>query len=278
MPVPSRPFGPARTPVAAVGIGTWNVEKDPRSDVVAAIRRAVEIGSTHVDSAEMYGSGAAEEIVGEALKGIRDRAFVASKVLPSNASFQGTIEACERSLKRLGIDRLDLYLLHWPGSHPLADTIRAFETLREQGKIAQWGVSNFDVKMLEKAEAAGGKGKIACNQVLYNLQERTIEHRVLPWCEQRGIAVVAYTPIGGERGFPASPVLEAMAAKRGVAPRQLALAFLLRRPGVFAIPKTSKSARAEENAAAASLELSESEVGEIDRAFPAAAWKGLATL
>jgi diketogulonate reductase-like aldo/keto reductase len=278
MAVPSRPFGPDRVPVAAVGIGTWNLEKDPRAEAVAAIRRAVEIGSTHVDTAEMYGNGLAEEIVGEALQGMRDRAFVATKVLPSNASYKGTIEACERSLRRLRMDRVDLYLLHWPGSHPIAETVRAFETLKAQGKIARWGVSNFDPDELEQAEKAAGKGKIACNQVLYNLQERTIEHAVVPWCEARGIAVVAYTPIGGERGFPTSAPLEALAQKKGLTPRQLALAFLLRRPGVFAIPKTGKAARAEENAKAASVELCAKEVEEIDRAFPAGPWRGLATL
>jgi diketogulonate reductase-like aldo/keto reductase len=264
--------------VPVLGVGTWNVEKDARAEAVAAIRRSVELGASHVDTAEMYGNGRAEELVGEALQGIRERAFVATKVLPSNASFKGTIEACERSLKRLRMDRVDLYLLHWPGSHPIAETVRAFEKLKADGKIARWGVSNFDVDGLEQAEKAAGKGRIACNQVLYNLQERTIEHRVLPWCEERGVAVVAYTPLGGERGFPASDVLERLAGKRGLTPRQLALAFLTRRRSVFAIPKTGRVSHAEENAAAAAATLSEDEVAAIDRAFPAGPWRGLATL
>jgi diketogulonate reductase-like aldo/keto reductase len=278
MAVPLRPFGPSRLAVPAVGIGTWNLEKDGRAAAVAALRKSVDLGASHVDTAEMYGNGRAEEVVGEALRGMRDRAFVASKVLPSNASYRGTIEACERSLRRLGMERLDLYLLHWPGSHPLGETVRAFERLKADGKIGLWGVSNFDVGELERLEAEAGKGAAACNQVLYNLEERTIEHRLLPWCEERGVAVVAYTPLGGERGFPTSPALDVLAARRGITPRQAALAFLLRRKGVFAVPKTGRADHAAENAAAASLELSAPEVAEVDRAFPVGPWKGLATL
>ncbi len=272
----SRPFGVGAPEVPVLGIGTWMMEQDPRSEAVAAIRRAVELGMTHLDTAEMYGSGRVEELVGEAIRGIRGKIFLVSKVLPSNASFQGTVQACERSLRRLGTDALDGYLLHWPSSHPLEETIRGFEKLKTDGKIRSYGVSNFDVEGMEKAVAIAGPGRIACNQVLYHLEERTVEHAVLPWCEERGIAVVAYSPLCAQR-FPESPVLREIAAARHATPRQLALSFLLRRPTVFAIPKTSSLAHLEENARAASIRLLDDEVRAIGAAFPRGPWRGLAT-
>jgi diketogulonate reductase-like aldo/keto reductase len=177
--------------VPVIGIGTWNMERDDPAGAIAAIRRAVDLGMVHIDTAEMYGGGAVETLVGEAIAGVRDQIFLVSKVLPKNASYAGTLRACEASLERLGTDRLDCYLLHWREDLPLAETFRAFETLRTQGKIRAWGVSNFDDDDLTEALAIAGPGKIACNQVLYHLGERTIEHRVIPWCEQHGVAVVA---------------------------------------------------------------------------------------
>jgi diketogulonate reductase-like aldo/keto reductase len=270
-----RRFGDAAVP--AVGMGTWKMEQDPRAEAVTALRRGIELGLTHVDTAEMYGDGRVETIVGEALQGgLREKAFLVSKVLPSNASHAGTLRACERSLKALRTDRLDSYLLHWPGSHPLEETLRAFEDLVRQGKIRSWGVSNFDVPLLEEAFRIVGPGKIRCNQVLYNVEERTIEHAVLPWCAARGIAVVAYSPLCAE-AFPRSPVLERLARARGVSPRAVAMAFLLRDPSVLVIPKSSRIAHLEENAKAGSLDLDAAAVAEIDAAFPRGPWRGLAT-
>ena len=185
-----RPFGPVPREVAVIGQGTWYIDDAHRPTAVAALRRGLDLGMTHIDTAEMYGD--AEIVVGEAIAGRRDELFLVSKVLPGNASRSGTIAACERSLARLRTDRLDCFLLHWPGSHPLEETFAAFERLREQGKILSWGVSNFDVPDLEAAWKVGGEGRIACNQILYNLGERAIEHAVLPWCAAHGVAVVAY--------------------------------------------------------------------------------------
>jgi diketogulonate reductase-like aldo/keto reductase len=270
----SRPFGHPERLVPAIGQGTWNMEGDDRAAAVAALRRGIELGMTHLDTAEMYGSGRVEEIVGEAIRGRRDRVFLVSKVLPSNASFEGTRRACERSLQRLGTDVLDCYLLHWPSSDPLEETFRAFDALQRAGKIRSFGVSNFDVAGME--EAAALSAQVACNQVLYNLDERTIEHDVLPWCSRRGIPIVAYSPIGAQT-FRSSKELDAIAAARGATPRQIALAFLLRQGNVFAIPKASSIAHVEENAAAAAIRLSDDDVRRIDAAFPRGPWRGLAT-
>jgi diketogulonate reductase-like aldo/keto reductase len=269
-----RPFGRPDRLVSALGQGTWNLERDDRASAVAALRRGLELGMTHIDTAEMYGSGRVEEIVGEAVRGLRDRVFLVSKVLPSNASFKGTREACERSLKRLRTDSLDCYLLHWPGSHPLEETFRAFAALLKEGKIRSFGVSNFDVEGME--EAVRLSKDVACNQVLYHLQERTIEHALAPWCERRRIPIVAYSPIGAQ-SFRSSKELDALAAARGATPRQLALAFLIRQQNVLAIPKSSVVAHVEENAAAAELRLSDDEARAVDAAFPRGPWRGLAT-
>ncbi len=197
-----RPFGSTKREVAMIGQGTWNIEQADSGRAIGALRRGLDLGMTHIDTAEMYGSGAAEELVGEAIAGRRDEVFLVSKVLPHNASRNGTIAACERSLKRLRTDRLDCYLLHWRGSHPLADTVAAFERLSADGKILSWGVSNFDVDDLDELGQVAGAGKPACNQVLYHLRERAIEHAVIPWCEANGVAVVAYSPFGHVGGFP----------------------------------------------------------------------------
>ena len=273
-----RQFGPTGGSVPVIGIGTWNMEQDDPSSAIAAIRRAVELGMVHVDTAEMYGSGAVETLVGEAIAGVRDRVFLVSKVLPRHASYAQTLRACEASLERLGTDHLDAYLLHWREDQPLAETFRAFETLREQGKIRAWGVSNFDAGDLEEALRIAGPGKIACNQVLYHLGERTIEHRVIPWCEKHGVAVVAYSPFGSRGGFPNSRALAQVAKRLGATPRQVALAFLTRHPAVFAIPKSSHERHVDELAGADPVALDSDAIAAIEEAFPLARWKGLPTL
>ncbi|PWT76521.1 MAG: oxidoreductase [Proteobacteria bacterium] len=268
----ARPFGAARREVSVIGQGTWYIESGQRSAAIAALRRGLDLGITHIDTAEMYGSGAAEEIVASAIEGRRDQVFLVSKVLPHNASRKGTKQACDRSLARLKTDHLDCYLLHWRGQHPLEDTIVSFEELQEEGKIRSWGVSNFDVSDLEEALAIAGSGRIVCNQVLYHLQERAIEHTVLPWCEKHGVAVVAYSPFGHNQ-FPGSRstggrVLQQLAEMHGATPRQVALRFLVRRAAVFAIPKASRVEHTEENARASGLHLTEAELARIDQAFP----------
>jgi diketogulonate reductase-like aldo/keto reductase len=265
-----RPFGPARREVAVIGQGTWYIDDAHRPTAVAALRRGLDLGMTHLDTAEMYGD--AEIVVGEAIAGRREEVFLVSKVLPSNASRSGTVAACERSLARLRTDRLDCYLLHWPGSHPLEETFAGFERLREQGKILSWGVSNFDVPNLDAALRAGGEGLIACNQVLYHLEERAIEHAVLPWCETNGVAVVAYSPFG-HNSFPGphtsgGRVLGEIAANHGISARQVALRFLVRRSSLFTIPKASSPEHAADNAGAGALRLTEAELDRIDVAFP----------
>src|ERR1700749_4939675 len=237
----SKPFGKSGPDVSVIGQGTWYLDRGDRKKAIAALRRGIEAGMTHIDTAEMYGD--AELVIADAIAGKRDGLFLVSKVLPSNASRHGTIAACERSLKRLQTDYLDCYLLHWRGSYPLADTVAAFEELISAGKIRSWGVSNFDVDDLDELRAVSGKGRIACNQVLYHLQERAIEHAVIPWCEKHGVAVVAYSPFGhNEFPSPRSPggqVLQHIAEAHGATPRQVALAFLARAPGVFPLPQAS---------------------------------------
>jgi diketogulonate reductase-like aldo/keto reductase len=254
-----------------MGQGTWHLESDAPDAAIAALRRGLDLGMTHIDTAELYGSGKVEALVGKAIAGRRDDVFLVSKVMPSNASFEGTVRACERSLRQLGTDRIDCYLLHWPGQYPLKDTFLAFERLIEQGKILSFGVSNFDEDELAEAIQLAGAGRIACNQVLYNLSERGIEHAVLPLCEAQGIAVVGYTPFGTSafppRGAGGQRLME-IATRRGATPRQVALAFLTRRPSLFAIPKSGDVRHTEENAASGALVLDESEVAAIETAFP----------
>jgi diketogulonate reductase-like aldo/keto reductase len=267
-----RDFGWTGVAVPVVGQGTWNFERDDRATAVAALRAGLDAGMTHIDTAEMYGAGAVEELVAEAIAGRRERVFLTSKVLPDNASFKGVLRACEASLRRLGTDHLDLYLLHWRGSRPLDGTIAAFEQLVRDGKIRFYGVSNFDEEELEQAIAGAGPDRIACNQVLYHLGERTIEPGVLSSCVRHGVAVVGYSPFGSgrfpESGSPGGRVLAEIAAAREATPRQVALAFLTREPGTFVIPKAARPEHAAENAAAGDLVLNEAEVRRIDAAFP----------
>jgi diketogulonate reductase-like aldo/keto reductase len=263
-------FGSGGRQVSVIGQGTWYIDRGDRSSAVAALRRGIDLGMTHIDTAEMYGD--AEPVVAEAIAGRRDEIFLVSKVLPSNASRRGTITACERSLARLKTDRLDCYLLHWRGAYPLAETVAAFEQLVSAGKIREWGVSNFDADDLDEMLAVAGRGRIACNQVLYHLQERAIEHAVLPWCGQHGVAVVAYSPFG-HNDFPppdskAGRVLQGIAEAHGASVRQVALAFLTRAPSVFAIPKASTPEHAADNAAAGKLVLGKDEIAALDNAFP----------
>jgi diketogulonate reductase-like aldo/keto reductase len=269
----TRLFGTTRRQVASIGQGTWKIEGAAPADAISALRRGLDLGLTHIDTAEMYGSGASERIIGKAIEGRRDAVFLVSKVLPNHASKNGTLAACEKSLAHLRTDRLDCFLLHWRGGVPLQETIAAFETLVRQGKILAWGVSNFDVQDLAEVAAIAGPGHPACNQVLYHLKERAIEHAVLPWCAKHGSAVVAYTPFGQSPGIfegesrPAK-VLREIAESHGATPRQVALRFLLRHPETFVIPKALGLAHVTENAGAYRLELSDSDISKIDAAFP----------
>lgn len=281
----SKSFGPTGVDVSVIGQGTWDIPEsgDRLTEAKKAIRRGVELGMTHLDTAEMYGSGRVEELLGEAIEGIpRERIFITSKVLPSNARYDATLDACERSLKRMRIGHFDLYLLHWPSSYPLEETMRALETLVEQGKTRFIGVSNFDVDEMLEAASYLRSVPLACNQVLYHLRERRIEHALIPEARTRNVAIVAYTPFG--RGqFPrgeskAGGVLERIAAKHGATPRQVILAFLTREPNVFAIPKASRIAHVEENAGAGDLMLDAADRAAIDAAFPRGSDGPLATL
>jgi diketogulonate reductase-like aldo/keto reductase len=266
----THPFGQTGTNVSVIGQGTWYIDQGDRASAVAALRKGLDLGMTHIDTAEMYGD--AELVVADAIAGRRDEVFLVSKVLPSNASRRGTIQACDRSLKRLKTDRLDCYLLHWRGQDPLEETVAAFEELVDAGKILSWGVSNFDASDLAEMVDAAGEGRIACNQVLYHLNERAIEHSVIPWCEAHGVAVVAYSPFG-HNDFPSAQsaggkILQEIASRHGATPRQVALSFLARWPSVFAIPKASLSSHAAENAGAGKVVLTESDVAALDKVSP----------
>lgn len=267
-----RTFGSTGIDVPVIGQGTWFLERADEAEAVAALEAGIDAGLNHIDTAELYGSGRVERIVARAVRKRREDVFLVSKVLPSHASYESTIAACERSLERLQTDHLDVYLLHWRGSTPLAETFRALEALEKAGKIRAYGVSNFDVDDLEEAVAVAGEDRIACNQVLYHLAERTIEHAVVPWCREHGIAVVAYSPLGSGR-FPGprsngGRVLARVAADRDASPYRVALAFLVQQSGGFAIPKAATVAHVVDNAAAADLELDEAEMQAIDAAFP----------
>ena len=263
-------WGTTGTQVSAIGQGTWYIDHGNHAAAVAALQKGLDLGMTHIDTAEMYDD--AEVVVADAIKGRRDELFLVSKVLPSNASRAGTIKAAERSLARMRTDRMDCYLLHWRGGYALEDTVSAFEQLKKDGKILSWGVSNFDADDLQEIYEVAGKGKIACNQVLYHLKERAIEHSVIPWCEAHGVTVTAYSPFG-HNDFPASTsaggkVLQQIAATHNATPRQVALAFLTRNPAVVTIPKASSAAHAAENAAASGLKLDAVEIAQLDKAFP----------
>jgi diketogulonate reductase-like aldo/keto reductase len=239
--------------------------RETASEEEAALRLGIELGLTLIDTAEMYGNGAAEELVGRAIAGLRDQVFLVSKVLPSHARRRATIAACEASLRRLGVDRIDLYLLHWPGSVPLAETIGAFETLREQGKIAAWGVSNFDTGELQ--EVHGLSPALQTDQILYNLGRRGPEFDLLPWCRENHIPVMAYSPLEQGR-ILGHPGLTAIARRHHATEAQVALAWLLAQPGVIAIPKSGDRQHVRENAGAASLSLTPADFAELDRGFP----------
>lgn len=259
---------PSGITLPALGFGTWNMGEDgaKAKDEIAAIGKALDLGMTVIDTAEMYGNGGAEKITAAALQGRRDEAFLVSKVLPWNASLKGTIQACEDSLKRLGTDHLDLYLLHWRGEHPLEETVAAFERLRREGKIREWGVSNFDVEDMEELFSVEHGRNCAANQVLYNLTRRGIEFDLLPWCQQRNIAVMAYSPIEQGRLLNNADLIH-MAKAYQATPAQVALAFLLEREGVLPIPKSANVHRVEENRAAVELDLTDEDLQRLDTLF-----------
>lgn len=271
----SKPFGPGRVPVPVIGQGTWDIPETGarRDEAIRALRRGIELGMTHIDTAEMYGSGRAEEIVREAIHGVpRESLFITSKVLPSNASYKGVLAACERSLRRLRTGYLDLYLLHWPSSHPLQETMRALETLVEKGNARFIGVSNFDVDEVREAQSYLRAVPLACDQVLYHLRERGPEAHLLPYCAEQEIALVGYTPFGRGR-FPRkeaepSGLLGRIAAAYGKTVRQVILNFLTRERNAFAIPKASRVEHVEENAGACGWHLSDDDAAAIDAAFP----------
>ncbi len=257
---------PCGEPVPVFGLGTWMMgeRKESFADEVAALRLGLDLGATLIDTAEMYAD--AELVVGEAVKGRRDGLFIVSKVLPSNASHAGTVAACERSLKRLGTDRIDLFLLHWRGGVPLAETVEAFEALKAAGKIRHWGVSNFDTDDMEKLSALPAGGNCQSNQVLYNLTRRGIEFDLLPWSRERSMPVMAYSPI--EQGALAgNRALQAVADRHGASLAQIALAWVMREDGVIAIPKAVRPEHVRQNIAAADISLTQDDLAALDRAF-----------
>lgn len=255
--------------VPALGLGTWHMGEHPgeRSAEIDALRLGLDLGLTLIDTAEMYGEGGAEEVVAEAIDGRRDDLFLVSKVYPHNASRQGTVAACERSLKRLGTDRIDLYLLHWRGGYPLADTIDAFEQLKTEGKVRHWGVSNFDTSDMDEVLAAAPPGACAANQVLYHMGERGIEWDLIARCRTEQVAVMAYTPLG-EGMIIRDPAVIDVATRHGVAPAAVALSWILRHDGMIAIPKASTLEHVRINATAAGLALDRSDLETLDAAFP----------
>jgi diketogulonate reductase-like aldo/keto reductase len=267
-------FGAGGVQVPVIGQGTWNFPESGahRTQAVAALRRGIELGMTHIDTAEMYGGGKVEEILGDALSSLpREALFVTSKVLPGNASYAGTIAACDATLRRMRLDYLDCYLLHWPGDHPLEATMRALEDLVERGKARYIGVSNFDLPELREARSYLQKIPLSCNEVLYHVRERGIERRLLPYCAAESIALVGYTPFGRGR-FPresaAAGAIAAIARARGVTSRQVILGFLTRTAPLFAIPKASSIEHVTENAGAGDLVLDAAEIAAIDAAYP----------
>ncbi len=259
---------PSGQTMPVLGQGTWYLGENParRQDENTAVRTGLDLGMTMIDTAEMYGDGASEEFVGEAIAGRRTDVFLVDKVVPSNASRRGTVQACRRSLQRLGVDHIDLYLLHWRGTHPLAETIEAFAELVDAGDIGQWGVSNFDLSDMTELLEAGGNS-CATNQILYNLTRRGPEYELLPWLREHRIPVMAYSPIEQGR-LLGHPQVAEVAARHGATPAQVALAWLLRQERVAAIPRSSKSDHTRENAEARDLHLSEEDVAALDTAFP----------
>jgi diketogulonate reductase-like aldo/keto reductase len=255
--------------VPAFGQGTWHMGEDRRraAGEAAALKLGIDLGMTLIDTAEMYGSGASEEVVAEAAQGQRDRLFIVSKVLPYNASQKGVIEACERSLRRLRTDRIDLYLLHWRGSVPLAETLAGFARLQRDGKIRHHGVSNFDLDDMQEWVALSGGDSVAANQILYNLSQRGPEWELLPWCRERRIAIMAYTPLGQGRMLQ-HKVLAEIGARHGATPAQVALAWLLKQDGTMVIPKATRQEHVRENRGALDLQLTADDLAALDHAFP----------
>jgi diketogulonate reductase-like aldo/keto reductase len=260
---------PSGTLLPSLGLGTWKMGENARtaSQEVESLKRGLNLGMTLIDTAEMYGEGGAELITGKAIEGRRDEVFLVSKVYPFNASRQGVIDACERSLQRLKTDQLDLYLLHWRGEHDLEETVAGFEELRRAGKIREWGVSNFDVEDMEDLMEVEDGENCAANQVLYNLSRRGIEHDLLPWCQERGIPIMAYSPIEQGRILRNTELIRIAKAYQAT-PAQLALAFVMRARNTIAIPKSSDPHRVEENAGAAGLEISREDWAALDTVFP----------
>ncbi len=260
---------PGGETVPALGQGTWNMGEQARraAEEAIALRLGIDLGMTLIDTAEMYASGGSEEVVADAIAGRRNEVFLVSKVLPENATLKGTIAACERSLKRLGTDRIDLYLLHWQGSPPLADTLAAFQTLMQDGKINHWGVSNFDAGDMEELFALPGGDKCATNQVLYNPTRRGIEFDLVPLCRERGIPIMAYSPIEQGRLLDHA-TLKAVAARHKATPAQIVLAWVIRQDGVIAIPKAASEPHVRDNRAAADIVLNADDLAELDKAFP----------
>jgi diketogulonate reductase-like aldo/keto reductase len=260
---------PSGEQVPVLGQGTWNMGEDRRrhADEVAALKLGIDLGMTLIDTAEMYASGGAEEVTREAIAGRRDEVFLVSKVLPSNASHAGVIRACEASLRRLGTDCIDLYLLHWRGRTPLAETVGAFEALKRDGKIRHWGVSNFDTGDMEELAGIEDGQAVQTNQVLYNLSSRGIEYDLMPWSDERGIPLMAYSPVDqGE--LVRDRRLEAVARRHDATPAQIALAWVLRLKWVIAIPKAVEPEHIRQNRAALEIELSAADLADLDRAFP----------
>ncbi|MEV0725428.1 aldo/keto reductase [Micromonospora purpureochromogenes] len=259
---------PSGQTMPVLGQGTWYLGESPakRRDETAALRTGLDLGMTMIDTAEMYGDGSSEELVGEAIVGRRDEVFLVDKVLPSNASRRGAVQACRRSMQRMGVDHIDLYLLHWRGSHPLAETIEAFSELVDAGDIGQWGVSNFDLSDMTDLMDAGGES-CATNQILYNLTRRGPEYDLLPWLSEHDIPVMAYSPIEQGR-LLGHPQISEVAARHDVTPAQVALAWVLRHETIAAIPRSSDPEHTRENAEALDLHLSEEDIAALDTAFP----------
>ena len=257
------------TRVAALGLGTWKMGEDERqrAQEVRALQTGMDLGATLIDTAEMYGSGRAEEVVAAAIKGRRDSVHLVSKVLPQNASRAGTVKACEASLKRLKTDRLDLYLLHWRGQVPFAETMAGFDDLMQAGKIRGFGVSNLDLKEFAEWLALSRADKTLANQVQYSVDQRGIDFDLLPWCLDRRIALMAYCPLSQGR-VPETPVIKRVAERHRATPAQIMLAWALRHEHVIAIPKSSRPERVRENVKAADIVLSAEDLMELDREFP----------
>ncbi len=267
-PIPSTRL-PSGGSIPTYGLGTWGMGENARkrADEVLALKLGLDLGATLIDTAEMYGSGGAEEIVGDAVAGRRDGLFIVSKVLPENATRRGTIAACERSLKRMRTDRIELYLLHWRGSPPLEETLEAFTALQRAGKILEWGVSNFDTDDMEELESLDGGEGCASNQVLYNLTRRGIEYDLVPWCRERTIPIMAYSPIEQGR-LLGHKTLATVAGRHGATAAQVALAWLLRQDGIVAIPKATNPEHVRDNRKSLDLKLTVDDIAALDQAFP----------